>query len=584
MKKYILYLLLGLLTACTDFQVFAPISPKGNRGERGTSAYEMWLFHLDKGLYPDWEGGRTEIDYMKFLTGADGKDGMETYKVWKEMISKGDVKDPYHPEKTWLREKNSVRDFFWFLMGEKNIEEDKKDERDEVAPSDPNVKAPNDLDAPNEKKNKKGRNGITAYEIWKKEVEKGTLPNPHPLFPEYSGQFWRKDKVTEKDFRVYLNGRDAVIQPEIRVKGIRVTTEPSDTNPTHLKITDARPQTMIITIVAPVGVPKLELHPADKPTEVGEKEFLEKYHSSLIDTEEKNGVKTYIYELNTPHNIGPEYSFNLEISNALNEKQPHHISVTQKGYLTPLEYVAEFNLNKIGDKFAPTHANADSGLFKLKEAIKRYSVSAKFVIDGVRYYMPDIYTWRSIFPSDDEGMTFNREIISDNKKEPMLLNTHSIKEVFTADYRSADGKGYGLRLKSKDNRLRTAFRYEYIDNPVPEKEKKHPLDKALKVTSRFLGPDKPGATITIATITDETFWGKNNEHDVVRIFPASGILDDSGKPVKDKYGESGYYWSTDVWKDKSYGYRMLFHQYAVDASDVANPAGYSSAVRLFRRF
>lgn len=73
MKKIILLLIaFAAFVACTDIEVITPKGEQGPKGENGISAYETWLALLDKGTYPDWKGGKTEADFILFLTGKDG--------------------------------------------------------------------------------------------------------------------------------------------------------------------------------------------------------------------------------------------------------------------------------------------------------------------------------------------------------------------------------------------------------------------------------------------------------------------------------------------------------------------------------
>ena len=295
---------------------------------------------------------------------------------------------------------------------------------------------------------------------------------------------------------------------------------------------------------------------------------------------QEDGVSVHTFKLKTAHNIGPDRDFRLVVNNVFEDNNPHLITVKQKGYFTPMEYMSEYNMNKTGTDFATNHANDQSGLFPQNQAIETWGWKANFAIGGTRYYLPDIRTWRSVMPGEVLHYYNGHVLTMDNVSEEIRLNTHQIKDVFTSDYRgSGNHIIYGLRLKSADNRLRTAFKYEYIDNPEGGTGE---FVKALKITSRYLGPDVPGSPITVDQVKDESFWSSNNQNDVVRILPASGALDAQGTPIPGKFGESGYYWASETNSTKALGLRMLFHRFALDADRrIANPSGNHEAVRLF---
>lgn len=173
---------------CTNLQLLAPQGEKGEPGEAGMSAYKIWLSLIQEGKYPEWKDRQTEADFLLFLTGKNSQKGRTAYEEWKGMISKGDVADPHNPGATWSAERNTLRDFFWFLTAAKG----KPETSDESA-----------------------EDGSSAYEVWVEMVKKGNLKNPHPTFPGYGGEFWPKDKSSLEDFWVYLRGEDGKSTKEI---------------------------------------------------------------------------------------------------------------------------------------------------------------------------------------------------------------------------------------------------------------------------------------------------------------------------------------------------------------------------------
>nr|DAE30268.1 MAG TPA: hypothetical protein [virus sp. ct5rm7] len=105
--------------------------------------------------------------HMLFPEGPQGPQGLSAYEVWVKAVENGEV--------DWPKDRTDVNNFFIFLKG--------KDGKDGVDGVD-------------------GINGLSAYEIWKQEVEKG-LDNPHN-----PGTQWDKNKTSLQDFWYYLSGAD----------------------------------------------------------------------------------------------------------------------------------------------------------------------------------------------------------------------------------------------------------------------------------------------------------------------------------------------------------------------------------------
>lgn len=105
--------------------------------------------------------------HMLFPEGPQGPQGLSAYEVWVKAVENGEV--------DWPKDRTDVNNFFIFLKG--------KDGKDGVDGVD-------------------GINGLSAYEIWKQEVEKG-LDNPHN-----PGTQWERNKTSLQDFWYYLSGAD----------------------------------------------------------------------------------------------------------------------------------------------------------------------------------------------------------------------------------------------------------------------------------------------------------------------------------------------------------------------------------------
>ena len=175
--------------------------PQGNTGKTGAtgsdglSAYELWVKDVTggKGLedpkHPGslWPKDKTTVaDFYEYLKGADG---LSAYEIWVKAVTDGTI---VHEGGT------AVTEYFKYLKGEKG---DKG--ADGKTPTiggngnwfidgkDTGVKAQGDP----------GTNGLSAYELWLKDVATGTLQDPKN--PDTT---WPKDKTAMADFYDYLTG------------------------------------------------------------------------------------------------------------------------------------------------------------------------------------------------------------------------------------------------------------------------------------------------------------------------------------------------------------------------------------------
>ena len=170
----------------------------GATGTDGLSAYELWVKDVksENGLEDPknpgslWPKDKTTVaDFYEYLKGADG---LSAYEIWVKAVTDGTI---VHEGGT------TVTEYFKYLKGEKG--EPGADGKDGKTPTiggngnwfidgkDTGVKAQGDP----------GTNGLSAYELWLKDVATGTLQDPkHP------GQTWPTDKTTMADFYDYLTG------------------------------------------------------------------------------------------------------------------------------------------------------------------------------------------------------------------------------------------------------------------------------------------------------------------------------------------------------------------------------------------
>ncbi len=191
-----------LVISCSNMNFELPQGPKGDDGK---SAYDLWKEEVAAGNI-NWPKDKTELAdflvYIKGEKGDKGEDGLSSYELWKKLIANGDATDPHNPGQTWPASKNSEADFWDFLTG-----------RDGQSPHvgengnwwignvDTGVKATG-------KDGLDGKDGMSAYELWKQMVEQGEVD-------------WPNDQIAQNDFFTYLKGKDGAngITPHVGTNG-----------------------------------------------------------------------------------------------------------------------------------------------------------------------------------------------------------------------------------------------------------------------------------------------------------------------------------------------------------------------------
>lgn len=166
--------------------------PDGPQGPTGRSAYEVWVEQVNAGEI-NWPKDKIDVTdflvYIKGQKGDKGENGKSSYELWKEMIADGKTPNPHNPKEMWPAERNTEADFWDFIIGR----DGKTPHIGEngnwwIGSKDTGVYAYGTI-------GKDGKNGVSAYEIWKKEVLDGTID-------------WPKDKVELVDYFQYLKGKD----------------------------------------------------------------------------------------------------------------------------------------------------------------------------------------------------------------------------------------------------------------------------------------------------------------------------------------------------------------------------------------
>ena len=195
-KKCKIYVLSVLL--CTFFFSCSSIDfelPQGPQGTNGKSAYEIWKEEVETG-HINWPS--TQVDLADFLVyikgekGDKGKDGMSAYDQWKILITQGNVTNPHDPSLIWPSSKNTEADFWDFLSG-RDGESPHIGENGNwyIGNKDTEIKAI----GKDGKNGINGKDGLSAYELWKQSVAGGNIN-------------WPKDQTTMEHFFLYLKGKD----------------------------------------------------------------------------------------------------------------------------------------------------------------------------------------------------------------------------------------------------------------------------------------------------------------------------------------------------------------------------------------
>lgn len=234
-----------------------------------------------------------------------------------------------------------------------------------------------------------------------------------------------------------------------------------------------------------------------------------------------------------------------------------------------IEYVSEYNMNIDGTRFVTSHSNEAGGYFNWEEALSKFDVDKNFSIDEIGYHLPSQNEWRGIVPNENRGNNVQFvDITSTNDFNEGDIVIGGETKSFKADYRGAgNGVSYGLRFKGEDETHRSAWRYEFTDNPDG--------GKMMRITVRYLGPDN--LDVTVDNFANAEWWSQDNSDDIVRIFPAAGYREESGKI---NMNNQGTYSSSTEASNNVRNMRMYFtDKTANGGSNQAKTLGFS--VRLF---
>ncbi len=185
--------LVALATGCAEMKYDLPASPKG---DPGASAYEQWKTEV-LGDVIDWPKESVSIaDYISYLKGGRGKDGVSAYAAWRALVDEGKITVPGAPNTTWPKDRTSETDFWAYYTG-------RNGNFPTIDPQTGRWRMPSATEEPGELTDKIAviNPGKDAYDVWVEQVKNGTIQ-------------WPKEQTSKPDFFRYFKGK-AADDPEI---------------------------------------------------------------------------------------------------------------------------------------------------------------------------------------------------------------------------------------------------------------------------------------------------------------------------------------------------------------------------------
>lgn len=205
-------------------------------------------------------------------------------------------------------------------------------------------------------------------------------------------------------------------------------------------------------------------------------------------------------------------------------------------FINPLAFVAETNIDQTGNAFvADKYAWDKSAFYDFDTAVEKFS---HITIDGKKYHLPSWYEWKSVIPCYNNE-TFPGEVafsqdnaldMRDKTDKDVVVDGKSMDCLQDLKYAAHQNVCYALRFKGTKYQSAWRYSYEQVDG--------YKAVLRIKVRNVLNG-------VTIDNVADEAFWGKNNESDLERIFPASGWCTEGNSLVpSDRAGKGSYFWSS----------------------------------------
>ena len=306
----------------------------------------------------------------------------------------------------------------------------------------------------------------------------------------------------------------------------------------------------------------LTLKPILNPANTTEKEMVWKSSSDAIATVSQEGVVTGVA-------VG---KVTITATSKRGDVKGEAIVTVQSGAVVPqaklpIEFVAEYNMKETGLGFVSSHANNVSGYFDWDRAMRLYKKEAKFKVAGQEYYLPSMYEWSAVIPFRNVYFTKKDDVLDQNETFEFQGKTRNLR----GDYKFPGGSvAYAIRFKGEGDLIRSAYRFEYTDNPDGE-------GRALIITARYLGPEQ--TSVTIEDVAKPEYWTTNKDQNIVRVFPCAGY----------KYFDSGEIQTRNVWgnywesteHDTQMARRVLIGPGDASSNDGARKID-SRSVRLFK--
>lgn len=197
----------------------------------------------------------------------------------------------------------------------------------------------------------------------------------------------------------------------------------------------------------------------------------------------------------------------------------------------PIDFVAEYNMNVAGNGFVTSHANDVSGYFDWDRAVRLFGKAKNFTVDGQKYYLPSMYEWSAVIPFRNVYFEQKPDVLDQNENFEFQGESKTLK----GDYRfPGNNTAYAIRFKGEGDQIRSAYRFEYANNPTG-------AGKALVITARYLGPEN--THVTIDDISKPEYWTANESSNIVRVFPCAGYKDFETSTVL-TVNVWGNYWSS----------------------------------------
>lgn len=114
MSFSVMVILLTLLGCENSLEMILPQGPKGDKGDPGKSAFELWIEFYGKDTDTPIEDF---FDSLKGKDGENGEDGKSAYELWKEAVDKCDGTVKNKDGSAYDCSKNSWEDFLDWLQG-----------------------------------------------------------------------------------------------------------------------------------------------------------------------------------------------------------------------------------------------------------------------------------------------------------------------------------------------------------------------------------------------------------------------------------------------------------------------------------